>query len=199
MRIFSFFVVPKHSLFADEELEDNPVKIKQFVLSKVPEQVKAVVENTPLDYITASPLRFRHPWEILRGNISKGSVCVAGDALHPMTPDIGQGGCSALEDGIVLARCIAETLKNKEKACEEREEFMMIEMGLKKFADERRWRSFQLISTAYVVGFIQQKDGMIVNLLRDKILSVFLGSLLMKIADFDCGKLIISETSHSGT
>lgn len=29
--------------------------------------------------------------------IGKGLVTVCGDALHPMTPDMGQGGCSALE------------------------------------------------------------------------------------------------------
>jgi len=33
-----------------------------------------------------------------------------------MTPDIGQGGCSALEDGVVLARCLAEALNEKESA-----------------------------------------------------------------------------------
>ncbi|KAK1560319.1 hypothetical protein Q3G72_025186 [Acer saccharum] len=45
-----------------------------------------------------------------RGNISNGNVCVTGDACIPpyMTPDTGQGGCAALEDVIVLARCIAE-------------------------------------------------------------------------------------------
>lgn len=40
-------------------------------------------------------------------------MCVAGDAFHPMTPEIGQGGCSALEDGIVLARCISEAFSAK--------------------------------------------------------------------------------------
>ncbi|KAJ0009945.1 hypothetical protein Pint_33986 [Pistacia integerrima] len=88
------------------ELEDNPAKMKQFVLSNVhvPDQLKAVVQDTPIDSIIVTPLRYRQPWEVLRGNISKGGVCVVGDALHPMTPDIGQGGCSAWEDGVVLAR-----------------------------------------------------------------------------------------------
>ncbi|KAJ0011262.1 hypothetical protein Pint_33726 [Pistacia integerrima] len=99
----------------DGELEDNPAKMKQFVLSNVhvPDQLKAVVQDTPIDSIVATPLRYRQPWEVLRGNISKGGVCVAGDALHPMTPDIDQGGCSAWEDGVVLARCIAEALTEK--------------------------------------------------------------------------------------
>ncbi|KAJ6934914.1 hypothetical protein NC652_010023 [Populus alba x Populus x berolinensis] len=77
----------------DKELEDNPTEMKQFVLSKlgnVAEHVRTSVELTELDSITSSPLRFRHPWEVLWGNISKGNVTVAGDALHPMTPDIGQ-------------------------------------------------------------------------------------------------------------
>lgn len=176
--------------------------MKQFVLQKFhdfPDRVKAVVENTPLDSIICSPLRSRYPWELLFGNISKGNVCVAGDALHPMTPDIGQGGCSALEDGIVLARCIAEALKKKStQEIEEsaigglqKDEFNRIEMGLKKFAKERRWRSFDLITTAYVVGSIQQSEGKIMNLLRDTI-STYLADLLSKKADFDCGKLTIS-------
>lgn len=176
--------------------------MKQFVLQKChdfPDRVKAVVDNTPLDSIICSPLRSRYPWELLFGNISKGNVCVAGDALHPMTPDIGQGGCSALEDGIVLARCIAEALKKKStQEIEEsaigglqKDEFNRIEMGLKKFAKERRWRSFDLITTAYVVGSIQQSEGKIMNLLRDTI-SKYLAGLLSKKAEFDCGKLTIS-------
>ncbi|KAJ6938034.1 hypothetical protein NC652_012347 [Populus alba x Populus x berolinensis] len=182
----------------DKELEDNPTEMKQFVLSKlgnVAEHVRTSVELTELDSITSSPLRFRHPWEVLWGNISKGNVTVAGDALHPMTPDIGQGGCAALEDGVVLARCLAEALKkelNVEGKEREREEYKRVEMGLKKYAAERRWRSFELISTAYIVGAIQQSDGKIMNILRDTILAKFLAGLLLKKADFDCGKLNIS-------
>ena len=34
----------------------------------------------------------------------EGHVTLLGDAAHPMTPNLGQGGCQAIEDGLVLAR-----------------------------------------------------------------------------------------------
>ncbi|XP_039040909.1 monooxygenase 2-like [Hibiscus syriacus] len=152
--------------------------------------MKSVVEKTELDSIASSPLRYRRPWELLWGNISKGNVCVAGDALHPMTPDLGQGGCSALEDGVVLARCLAEALsKPAGEEINEGEEHKRIEMGLKIFAQRRRWRSFDLITTAYMVGFLQQSSGMIMNFLREKFFSRFFPGMLLRKAGFDCGKL----------
>ncbi|KAH7518393.1 hypothetical protein FEM48_Zijuj09G0166900 [Ziziphus jujuba var. spinosa] len=160
----------------------------------MPEQVTAVIENTELDAFLSSPLRYRNPWELLLGNISKGNVCVAGDALHPMTPDIGQGGCSALEDGPVLARCLGEALMEiKQKSgIEAKEEYKKIEMGLKKYANERRWRSFDLIATANVVGFIQESNGKIISFLRDKFFAPIMAGLLLNKADFDCGKILIN-------
>ncbi|KAL0323218.1 UNVERIFIED_CONTAM: Monooxygenase 2 [Sesamum angustifolium] len=105
------------SMFAtDDDNEHDPLKMKQFVMSNIwdaPKHVSDIVERTGLDCISCAPLKFRLPWNILLGNIIKNNVCVAGDALHPMTPDIGQGGCSALEDSIILARCLAEALLAK--------------------------------------------------------------------------------------
>lgn len=179
----------------DKEVEENPAKMKEFVLSnlgKVPDKVKAVVEITELDSIICSPLSFRHPWELLWGNISKGNVCVAGDAFHPMTPDVGQGGCAALEDGVTLARCLAEALREKPEEGDGKEEYKRIEKGLEKFAKERKWRGFVLISTAYMVGFVQQSNGVVLNFLRDKVLAAYMAGMLLKMADFDCGKLSVS-------
>ncbi len=39
----------------------------------------------------------------------RGRVALLGDAAHNTTPDIGQGGCSALEDVVVLERVLATT------------------------------------------------------------------------------------------
>nr|POE87162.1 fad-dependent urate hydroxylase [Quercus suber] len=128
----------------EKDMEDDPAKLKQFALSKlanVPDEIKAIVENIELEYIMLSPLRYRHPWDLIWGNINKGNVCVLGDAFHPMTPDIGQGACSPLEDGVVLARCLAWALLKQEQSGEstekvhsESEQYKKIEMGLKNYA-----------------------------------------------------------------
>jgi 2-polyprenyl-6-methoxyphenol hydroxylase-like FAD-dependent oxidoreductase len=35
----------------------------------------------------------------------RGRMTMLGDAIHPTTPNLGQGGCMAIEDAVVLARC----------------------------------------------------------------------------------------------
>ncbi|XP_051147358.1 monooxygenase 2-like isoform X2 [Andrographis paniculata] len=175
-------------------MREDPSKMKQFVLSKlgnVAPQVKDIFRKTDAKSMIWSQLRYRHPWELLlRGCISKGNVAVAGDALHPMTPEIGQGGCSALEDAVVLARVLGEALKGRSGS--ERG----LELELEKYAKQRRWRSIQLVSVAYAVGFIQlqQSNWMGIGMLtRDnKIMGRFLAALLLRMSKFDCGCLVSS-------
>ncbi len=38
----------------------------------------------------------------------RGRVALLGDAAHPMTPNLGQGACQALEDAAVLTRLVAD-------------------------------------------------------------------------------------------
>ncbi|KAG6769680.1 hypothetical protein POTOM_025341 [Populus tomentosa] len=37
-----------------------------------------------------APLMFRPPWIVIFGKLSKRNVTIAGDAMHPTTPDLGQ-------------------------------------------------------------------------------------------------------------
>ncbi|MGJ8515742.1 FAD-dependent urate hydroxylase HpxO [Carnimonas bestiolae] len=36
----------------------------------------------------------------------RGNIALLGDAAHNTTPDIGQGGCAAMEDAVVLGECV---------------------------------------------------------------------------------------------
>ncbi|MEM1127969.1 MAG: FAD-dependent oxidoreductase [Bacteroidota bacterium] len=62
------------------------------------------IAATPSEAILYGPTYDRQP----RRGWSQGRAVLVGDAAHPATPNLGQGGCMALEDGLVLARCLAE-------------------------------------------------------------------------------------------
>ncbi|TKY50746.1 FAD-dependent urate hydroxylase [Spatholobus suberectus] len=188
----------------DKELAKNPAKMKQLVLSKLekmPSDIKSLIEKTEPKDILTSPLRYRRQWELMLGNISKGNVCVVGDAFHPMAPDLGQGGCCALEDGIVLARCLAGAfsqtparhIKEMDEEGKVKEQYKKIEAGLRKYAKERRWRNIDISVTSYVLGSVLQGDLELVAHFRDNVLADFLAELLLKKSDFDCGKLNTSS------
>jgi salicylate hydroxylase/6-hydroxynicotinate 3-monooxygenase len=53
-----------------------------------------------------------HKWAILEREPlpiwSSGQVVLLGDACHPMTPYMAQGGATSIEDAAILARCLAE-------------------------------------------------------------------------------------------
>lgn len=67
------------------------------------EPVPTLLGRTAEDALVPTPVYFRPPpkW------ITSGRVVLIGDAAHPMTPDLGQGGCQAIEDAVVLAECLA--------------------------------------------------------------------------------------------
>ncbi|EAY88586.1 hypothetical protein OsI_10060 [Oryza sativa Indica Group] len=174
-----------------EHDDDALAQKKQFVLTKlrsaeIPAEVMEVVERSDAKHVLTAPLRFRPPLSLLLASISKGNVCVAGDALHPMTPDLGQGGCAALEDGVVLARCLGDAILGGGGGGAESER---IEAGLREYARIRRWRSAELIGTAYVVGFMQESSNAVISFLRDNWLAGALVRKLLKMADYYCGKL----------
>ena len=47
-------------------------------------------------------------------NWGSGRLTLLGDAIHPTTPNLGQGGCLAMEDALVLARCFEKHGANEE-------------------------------------------------------------------------------------
>ena len=67
-----------------------------------PIRFQELLDRTDSAACFATPVYFRPPptW------LYRDRVVLIGDAAHPMTPDLGQGACQAIEDAIVLADCL---------------------------------------------------------------------------------------------
>jgi 2-polyprenyl-6-methoxyphenol hydroxylase-like FAD-dependent oxidoreductase len=67
------------------------------------EPIRRVIEATPADSIVRTDIYDRWPTRTW----TRGQVALIGDAIHPMTPDLGQGACQGIVDAVTLARCVA--------------------------------------------------------------------------------------------
>jgi 2-polyprenyl-6-methoxyphenol hydroxylase-like FAD-dependent oxidoreductase len=65
--------------------------------------IPALIEATAAAAILRNDIYDRDPVD----RWGEGRVTLVGDAAHPMTPNLGQGGCQAIEDALVLARCLS--------------------------------------------------------------------------------------------
>ena len=63
--------------------------------------VLELIEATPPSSILKTIASDRLPTKVW----GRGRMTMLGDAIHPTTPNLGQGGCLAMEDAMVLARC----------------------------------------------------------------------------------------------
>lgn len=74
-----------------------------------------------------------------------GRVTLLGDAAHPCTPNLGQGGCMALEDALVLAKCIGKE--------------MPVETGLRRYESLRYSRTRHVQKRSLMMGHIGQWEN----------------------------------------
>eukprot|EP00549_Striatella_unipunctata_P001277 CAMPEP_0118685014 /NCGR_PEP_ID=MMETSP0800-20121206/6988_1 /TAXON_ID=210618 ORGANISM="Striatella unipunctata, Strain CCMP2910" /NCGR_SAMPLE_ID=MMETSP0800 /ASSEMBLY_ACC=CAM_ASM_000638 /LENGTH=548 /DNA_ID=CAMNT_0006581833 /DNA_START=95 /DNA_END=1741 /DNA_ORIENTATION=+ len=70
------------------------------------DEIMTVLDATPPDSVEQRDLYDRSP-EFTRSWAS-GNVVLIGDAVHPMMPNLGQGGCQAIEDAYVLTNILTE-------------------------------------------------------------------------------------------
>ncbi|CAN4097789.1 unnamed protein product [Withania somnifera] len=120
-----------------------------------------LINLTPDDTIIRTSLVDRWLWPAISPPASTGSIVLVGDAWHPMTPNLGQGACCALEDSIVLTKKLAEAIKSKRTSVDD---------AFKAYGSERWPRIFPLTVRAYLVGALLQWDNPVICVLRDNII-----------------------------
>jgi 2-polyprenyl-6-methoxyphenol hydroxylase-like FAD-dependent oxidoreductase len=90
---------------------------------------------------------------------TRGRVTLLGDAAHPMTPNLGQGGCQAIEDAVVLARELARSPTDLPRA-------------LGRYEARRREHTARVTETARRLGALGQWRLAPARAVRDALLSL---------------------------
>ncbi|MDT5294366.1 MAG: hypothetical protein QOJ76_1246 [Acidobacteriota bacterium] len=133
--------------------------------------VTELIEATPNATILRSAA-YDRPTAALWG---RGAVTLLGDAVHPMTPNLGQGGCMAIEDAAVLARCLAK--------------YADARIALRAYEAHRRERTARLATYSGRYGAVGQWQSAFATRLRRRALSALPESLgrrlLALIFDYD--------------
>lgn len=114
--------------------------------------IGSLIEATPTDSILLNPILdrpFCRRWSSPR-------IVLIGDAAHPLTPNLGQGACLALEDAWELGTCIARSTS--------------ISTAFSSF-QRRRWvRAGAITILSRALGWCVQLESPWLRLARDRLL-----------------------------
>jgi len=127
--------------------------------------IEELVGLTPEDRILRNDI-FDRP--VLK-TWGSGRVTLLGDAAHPMTPNLGQGACQALEDAAVLARCLGETGE--------------IGPALQRYERQRIQRANNLVRQSRRLGQIGQWENPLAVWLREILMRSIASRMQSRAAD----------------
>lgn len=128
-RFYFFFDVPLE-LGLDNDRSQYQSLLKQYFQGWCP-QVQSLIAQMDVEKTNRVEIHDIEPFS----TFYKGRVVIVGDAAHSTTPDIGQGGCQAMEDAIYLARVVQINTLGLEDA-------------LKRYQNKRNQRTAEMVLRA---------------------------------------------------
>jgi 2-polyprenyl-6-methoxyphenol hydroxylase-like FAD-dependent oxidoreductase len=96
----------------------------------------------------------------------RGRVTLLGDAAHPMTPDLGQGACQAIEDGLELARALDRHADP--------------EQALRQYEAARTERTASIVMASRRIGALGQLQNPVLCSVRDVFMRWMPSSLTLR-------------------
>jgi 2-polyprenyl-6-methoxyphenol hydroxylase-like FAD-dependent oxidoreductase len=150
---------------APEGQTDPPGQSKQTLLKMFEgfhAPIPALIESTGESSILRNDIVDRDPlttWGL-------GRVTLLGDAAHPMTPNLGQGGCQAIEDAVVLARSLSKHASATE--------------ALREYEAQRIARTTPIVLRSRQIGRIAQVELATACRIRDFMFSLIPASLTIR-------------------
>jgi 2-polyprenyl-6-methoxyphenol hydroxylase-like FAD-dependent oxidoreductase len=97
---------------------------------------------------------------------SEGRVTLLGDAAHPMTVNLGQGACQAIEDAVVLAKCLGGESD--------------VPAALRTYEEQRIPRTSSIMKRAKAIGMSGRWSNPMACWLRDRAMKVVTNGVALK-------------------
>jgi 2-polyprenyl-6-methoxyphenol hydroxylase-like FAD-dependent oxidoreductase len=114
------------------------------------EPIRELIRATPLASIVGNHTFDRAPVRTW----GEGSMTLLGDAVHPITPNLGQGGCLAIEDAAVLARCVDKYVNHAQPG-----QTSGVQAALRRFAALRFARTGAIARISRTYGVVGQWEN----------------------------------------
>ncbi|WP_417855649.1 FAD-dependent monooxygenase [Xanthomarina gelatinilytica] len=160
--VYGWWATYNEGFLKDDEPEGTKQKLKR-LFGNWHYPIPELIENT--ENILKNSLSDRIPHK----GWTKGNITLIGDAAHPTTPNLGQGGCMSIEGAYLLAKCINKYGLSS-KAYENYEKYQFP-------------RSKKIISESLKLGKMGQITNPILITLRNFFFKIIPSRVAMKMID----------------
>jgi len=140
---------------APEGQHDSPQRTKQKLLESFRgwhEPIEELIGATDESAILRNDIFDRDPLS----RWSENRVTLLGDAAHPMTPNLGQGACQAMEDAVVLAACLGLSSS--------------VDSALRAYEQRRIPRTSRIVMASRLIGQLAQWENPVLCFVRNALL-----------------------------
>lgn len=165
---FAFYGFQNSALGGKDDKVGGAKQALRSLFADYAQPIPAIIESLDETKIYRDDIMDRFPLGVQWG---QGRVTLIGDAAHPVQPNIGQGGCMAIEDGYELVKSLIKS-PNKE-----------ISASLRQFEQNRSQRVQKVFTTSRQIGKLGQTDtvfGCRIRNLVYRLTPTWLGDLQFK-------------------
>ena len=160
--IYGWWATCNEEFMADDEPEGTKIKLNR-LFQDWHYPIAELINNT--EVILKNGISDRKPH---RG-WTNGNIILLGDSAHPTTPNLGQGGCMAIEGAYILARSI--------------DKYGLTKKAFERYEELQYPRSENIINESLKLGKMGQLENPILITLRNLLLKLMPSSLAMKLVD----------------
>jgi len=160
--VYGWWATANENYMQDDRPEGTKEKLSR-LFGDWHSPIPALIKNT--ETIIKNSLTDRKPHK----GWTKGNVTLLGDAAHPTTPNLGQGGCMAIEGAYILAKSIKK--------------YGLTDQSFERYEELQFPRSENIVSESLKLGKVGQLTNPILIGLRNFVMWAMPSRVAMKMID----------------